>query len=224
LIGNPRPDKSQPGASPSPEAFANSSKPTYRRNPDVSQVGTIAKRFRGIDCLVNNAGIVLVKGVEECFASEWDQAMAVNVRSVFLMVKYALSWRRSSPQPAVVNIGSISSIIAQQGIPAYITSKGAVLMLSKALALDLAPDRMRLNCVCPGITDTPMFRFHVNSTPDPERTLRELVGPVPLQRQLAPREIAGTVLYLAGPESTGINGTSVVVDGGYTAAAEWSQP
>jgi NAD(P)-dependent dehydrogenase (short-subunit alcohol dehydrogenase family) len=184
----------------------------------------VAQRFQGIDCLVNNAGIVVVKGVEQCSATEWDQVMAVNVKSVFLTVKYALAWLRRSSQPAVVNIGSISSFIGQQGTPAYVASKGAVLMLSKALALDLAPDGIRVNCVCPGITDTPMFRFHVNSTPDPERTLRERCSRVPMQRALSPREIADTVLYLAGPESSGITGTSVVVDAGYTATAEWSQP
>ena len=189
----------------------------------VRTISEVAERFHGIDYVVNNAGIVLVKGVEECSADEWDRVLAVNLRSVFLTVKHALPWLRRSGQAAVVNIGSVSSFIGQQRTPAYVASKGAVLTLTKALALDLAADGIRVNCVCPGITDTPMFRCHVNSTPDPERTLRERLGRVPLQRPLAPQEIAEAVLYLAGPESSGVTGTSIVVDGGYTAAAEWSR-
>ena len=183
----------------------------------------VAQRFHGVDHLVNNAGIVLVKGIEDCTAEEWDRVMNVNVKSVFLTVKHSLPWLRRSPQPTIVNIGSVSSFIAQQHTPAYVASKGAVLLLSKALALDLAPDRIRVNCVCPGITDTPMFRLHVNSTPDPERTMRQRFNRVPLQRPLSPREIADAVLYLSSDQSSGVTGTSIVVDGGYTAAAEWSQ-
>ena len=139
------------------------------------------------------------------------------------MVKHALPWLRLSPQPTVVNIGSVSSFIGQQRTPAYVASKGGVLLLSKALALDLAPDRIRVNCICPGITDTPMFRFHVNSTPDLSATLRERVSRVPLGRALAPKEIADAVLYLSSDQSSGVTGTSLVVDAGYTAAAKWSQ-
>jgi len=128
---------------------------------------------------------------------------------------------RRSAAPSIVNIGSISSFVAQQGTPAYVASKGAVLLLSKALALDLAP--IRVNCVCPGITDTPMFRSHVNATPEPEKTLQGRLARVPLSRALSPREIADAVLYLSSDQASGITGTSIVVDGGYTAAAEWSQ-
>ncbi len=193
--------------------------------PDVIHaVDHAAQLFSGIDHVVNNAGMVLVKGIEECTAEEWDQVLGVNLKSVFLTVKHALPWLRRSQQPTVVNIGSVSSFIGQQGTPAYVASKGGVLLLSKALALDLACDGIRVNCVCPGITDTPMFRFHVNTTPDPERTLRERFNRVPLRRPLAPREIADSVLYLAGAESSGVTGTSLVVDAGYTAAAEWSRP
>ena len=189
----------------------------------VQAFDKISKRFHGVDHLVNNAGVVLVKGIEECSSDEWDRVLAVNLKSVFLTVKYALPWLRLSPQPSVVNIGSVSSFIGQQRTPAYVASKGGVLLLSKALALDLASDGIRVNCVCPGITDTPMFRFHLNSTPDPDRTLTQRLSRVPLRRPLAPSEIADCVLYLAGPESSGITGTSIVVDAGYTAAAEWSQ-
>ena len=190
----------------------------------IQAIQRTAERFKGIDHVINNAGMVLVKRIEECTAEEWDRVLGVNLKSVFLTVKHALPWLRRSPQASVVNIGSVSCFIGQQDTPAYVASKGGVLLLSKSLALDLAPDGIRVNCVCPGITDTPMFRFHVNSTPDPEATLRQRFNRVPLRRPLSPREIADSVLYLAGAESSGVTGTSLVVDAGYTAAAEWSEP
>jgi NAD(P)-dependent dehydrogenase (short-subunit alcohol dehydrogenase family) len=97
-----------------------------------------------------------------------------------------------------------------------------VALLSKTLALDFAEYGIRVNCVCPGITDTPMFHQHVNLTPDPERTLRERCNRVPLGRMLSGTDIAHAVLYLSGPQSAGVTGTALVVDAGYLAAAEWS--
>jgi NAD(P)-dependent dehydrogenase (short-subunit alcohol dehydrogenase family) len=111
--------------------------------------------------------------------------------------------------------------VAQKDIGAYVASKGAVAMLSKALALDLAEFGIRVNCVCPGITDTPMLRFHAGQTPDPELTLRERRNRVPLGRLLSGTDIANAVLYLSGAESAGITGATLVVDGGLLAAAEW---
>lgn len=188
----------------------------------IAAVDQVTKTFQRVDHLVNNAGIVLVKSIEECTAAEWDRVMNVNVRSVFLMTKYLLPALRRSPHPTIVNVGSISSFVAQKDTPAYVASKGAVAMLSKSLALDLAQFRIRVNCVCPGITDTPMFRFHVSKSPDPEKTFQQRIDRVPLNRALSPWEIADAVLYLSGENSSGITGTTLVVDLGYLAAAEWT--
>ena len=183
----------------------------------------IAAHFGGITHVVNNAGIVLIKSVEECSVAEWDRVFDVNVKAIFLMVKHCLPWLRRSPGASIVNISSVSGLVAQKGTPAYVASKGAVLMLSKALALDLAVDNIRVNCVCPGITDTPMFRAHVDSTSDPQSTLQQRTRRVPLARMLSPGEIADAVLYLASERASGITGTELVIDGGYLAAAEWPQ-
>lgn len=192
-----------------------------RNEADVAAaIASIAARHHRIDHVVNNAGIVLVKGVEDCSLAEWDDVFAVNVRSIFLMSKYALPYLRTSPSASMVNISSVSGIVAQTGTPAYVGSKGAVLMLSKALALDFAAYGIRVNCVCPGITDTPLFHAHVQSTTDPARTLRSRTRRVPLQRMLSPYEIADAVLYLASERASGITGTELVVDGGYLATAE----
>lgn len=193
---------------------------------DAQMQATMAKivdRFKNVDHLVNNAGIVVVKTVEQSTSEDWDRVMNVNVKSIFLAVKYLLPALRVSSHPTIVNIGSVSGLVAQRDTPAYVAAKGAVVMLSKALALDLAEDGIRVNCVCPGITDTPMLRLHASASPDPERTLNERCNRVPLTRMLDPREIADAVLYLSGERSSGITGTSLVVDGGYTAAAEWSR-
>jgi NAD(P)-dependent dehydrogenase (short-subunit alcohol dehydrogenase family) len=191
---------------------------------DVAKtIRSVAARFGGITHLVNNAGIVLIKGVEECSVAEWDRVFDVNVKSIFLMVKYCLPFLRQSKGASVVNVSSVSGLVAQKGTPAYVASKGAVLMLSKALALDFAGDGIRVNCVCPGITDTPMFRAHVDSTSDPELTLQQRTRRVPLARMLSPDEIADAVVYLASERASGITGTELVIDGGYLAAAEWPQ-
>jgi NAD(P)-dependent dehydrogenase (short-subunit alcohol dehydrogenase family) len=187
----------------------------------IHALENVARKFRQLDHLVNNAGIVLVRGIEECSSEDWDHVINVNLRSIFLVTKYSLPFLRASQNATIVNLGSVSSFVAQADTPAYVASKGGALMLSKALALDLARYGIRVNCVCPGITDTPMFRLHVNATPEPERTLQKRIGRVPLGRSLSPREIADTILYLSSGESSGITGASFVVDGGYTAASEW---
>src|SRR5262249_40498517 len=124
----------------------------------------------------------------------------------------------------VVNIGSISSYVGQSGTPAYTATKGAVLMLSKSIALDYAADGVRCNCVCPGITDTPMLREHLNKTPNPDATLAARVRRVPTGIALAPADVAKAAFYLSCEDSAGVTGTSLVVDGGYLAAAEWEHP
>jgi len=196
---------------------------------DVAVEGEVARaveltmtQFGAVHHLVNNAGIVLVKPVQDTTVEEWDRVMDVNVRSIFLTAKYFLDALRRADGATIVNIGSVSSFIGQKHTPAYVASKGAVALLSKALALDFAEFGIRVNCVCPGITDTPMFREHVSRTPDPERTLKERCNRIPLGRMLSGDDIANAVLYLSGPESSGVTGTTLVVDAGYLAAAEWS--
>ena len=122
----------------------------------------------------------------------------------------------------MVNIGSVGSFIGQAGTPAYTTSKHAVLGLSRSIALDYAVDGLRCNCICPGITDTPMLRFHLNTTADPEATLAERLRRVPMGVALMPADIARAALYFCCEDSAGITGTSLVVDGGYMTAAEWA--
>jgi NAD(P)-dependent dehydrogenase (short-subunit alcohol dehydrogenase family) len=180
-----------------------------------------AARYGGLQIVVNCAGVVHVKRLHEYSAAEWDQLMAVNVRGIFFSIKHALKHLQTNSASYMVNVGSISSFVGQAETPAYTASKGAVLSLSQSIALDYAADGLRCNCVCPGITDTPMLRHHLRAANDPSGTLAKRLARVPLGRVVSPIEIARNILYLSCEDSAGVTGTSLVVDGGYLAAAEW---
>jgi NAD(P)-dependent dehydrogenase (short-subunit alcohol dehydrogenase family) len=182
------------------------------------------REFGKLHTIVNCAGIVQVKLLHELDVADWDRLMDINLKSIFLSIKHGIAHLKKNPRSYVVNIGSIGSFISQSSTPAYIASKGAVLMLSKSIALDYAADGVRCNCVCPGITDTPMLREHLNATADPEATLRNRLRRVPMGVHLTPPDIARAVLYFSCEDSAGVTGTSLVIDGGYLAAAEWEHP
>ena len=117
--------------------------------------------FGGLQILVNNAGMVHVGLLHEHSEQQWDRVMAVNVRSIYSATRHALPHLRAAGRAYIVNVGSISSFVGQASTPAYTTSKHAVLGLTRSIALDYAVDGIRCNCVCPGITDTPMLREHL---------------------------------------------------------------
>lgn len=181
-----------------------------------------AEHFGGLHIIVNCAGIVHIQTLDQYSTADWDQLMAVNVRSVFLSVRYGMHHLRKQARSYVVNIGSISSFVGQASTPAYTASKHAVLGLSRSIALDHAVDGVRCNCVCPGVTDTPMLRHHMS--PNFDQRLSERLHRVPTGRAIAPAEVARAALYLSCEDSAGVTGTSLVIDGGYLAAAEWNCP
>lgn len=182
------------------------------------------RRFGNLQIVINCAGIVHAGPLHEYSQTDWDQLMAVNVKSIFFAFKHAWPYLRKNRRSYVVNIGSISSFIGQALTPAYTASKGAVLQLSKSIALDYAAEGLRCNCICPGITDTPMLRYHLSKTSDSEGVLKERLQRVPTGVILQPDDIAKAALYLSCEDSSGITGTSILVDGGYLAAAEWHAP
>ncbi|HEX3727060.1 MAG TPA: SDR family NAD(P)-dependent oxidoreductase [Pirellulales bacterium] len=191
--------------------------------PEVqASIEQTAEQFGGLQIVANCAAVVHVAPLDQYQEDEWDRLLAVNVKSIFLAVKYAMPLLRKNSRSYVVNIGSISSFVGQGLTPAYSASKGAVLQLSRSIALDYAADGLRSNCICPGITDTPMLRFHLSKTPDPEATLRARLARVPMGVAIQPSDIAKAALYLACEDSSGITGTSLVIDGGYLATAEWN--
>jgi len=188
---------------------------------------TVAQWGR-VDVLFNNAGIVLVKFLEDTTEAEWDRLMAVNLKSIFLAVKHTVPHMRRRGGGVILSTGSISSFGGQFKTPAYVASKGAVMLLTRSLAMDYGADNIRVNCICPGITYTPMLQEHLEASGDPEGVLNRRLARVPLGQVLTPEDIARGALYLVSDESKGVTGIAHVVDGGIISGFEydraWTQP
>jgi 3-oxoacyl-[acyl-carrier protein] reductase len=150
--------------------------------------------------------------------------MSINVKATFLSTKHVVPHMRRNGGGVILNTGSIASFSGQVGTPAYSASKGAIALLTKSLALDLGRDKIRVNCICPGITDTPMLREHLGHGPEGEERIRARLSRVPLGEILSPEDVARAALYLVSDDSAGITGILHIVDGGLLAAAEFDQP
>ena len=179
------------------------------------------KEFGKLDIVVNNAGMVHIKLLHEYTEREWDNVMDVNVKSMFFASKHAIPHLRRGSRGYIVNVGSISSFVGQALTPVYTTSKHAIVGLTKSIALDYATDGIRCNCVCPGITDTPMLREHLNATVNPEATLQNRLRRVPMGVALTPDDVAKSILFFSCEDSSGVTGTTQTIDAGYLTAAEW---
>jgi len=177
--------------------------------------------FGSLNILINNAGTIGVKELHDYTEEEWDWLMNMNVKSMFLAFKYAFPYLTKNERSYVVNVGSISSFVGQECTPVYTASKGAVLQLSKSIGLDYARYGIRCNCVCPGITDTPLLHFHIDKLPNPGEHFRQRLRRVPIGRALTPEDVAKSILFFSCEDSAGVTATSLIVDGGYLAAAEW---
>lgn len=189
-----------------------------------NMIAETARHWGTIDILFNNAGVVLVKGIEEMSGDEWDQVMAINVKAAFLAIKHVVPHMRRVGKGAILNTGSIASFTGQVGTPVYSASKGAIALLTKSLALDLGRDGIRVNCICPGITDTPMLREHLGHGEEGESRIRARLSRVPLGGILSPEDVARAAVYLVSDDSEGITGVLHVIDGGLLAASEYNVP
>jgi NAD(P)-dependent dehydrogenase (short-subunit alcohol dehydrogenase family) len=170
------------------------------------------QEFGGVHVLVNSAGIDLAASLAETTAEQWDKIMSVNLRSVFLMCKHLVPLMRETGA-SIVNISSAAGISPIRNRPAYIASKGGMIALTKALALDLAP-AIRVNCICPGAVDTPLLQSSIHSDAD-----RELVRTrYPLGRIAEPQEIASLAAFLASDGASNMTGATIPVDGGRSMA------
>ncbi len=177
-------------------------------------VETAVSRHGKLDVLVNNAGIVLHKGIEDTSEEEWDRVMAVNAKGVFFGTKYAIPAMRRAGGGSIVNIASVAGIVGNpDGRVAYTASKGAVRLFTKATAIQHARDKIRCNSVHPGPIDTPMLQ---ESWADPA-LIEQRTSDIPLGRIGTPEEIAYGVLYLASDEASFVTGSELVIDGGKTA-------
>ena len=177
-------------------------------------VDTAERRYGQLHVLVNNAGILIRKSIEETTEDDWDRIMAVNVKGVFLGTKYAIPAMRRAGSGSIINISSTAGLVGSPyGSSAYTATKGAVRLFTKATAVQHAKEHIRCNSVHPGPIETDMIR---DTLSDP--VLRdERLNRVPLRRIGKPEDIAYGVLYLASDESSFVTGSELVIDGGSTA-------
>jgi NAD(P)-dependent dehydrogenase (short-subunit alcohol dehydrogenase family) len=173
-----------------------------------------------LDILFNNAGIIRRASVVETSEEEWDLVMATNVKSVFLFSKYAIPIMTEGGGGVIINIASGWGLVGGRNAASYCASKGAVVLLTKAMALDHGAQNIRVNCICPGSTDTPMLRNEAQQLGKSEEQFLAESAQRPLQRVGRPEEIAQAALYLAGDASSFVTGTALVVDGGGLAGSE----
>ena len=188
----------------------------------AASIAATVKQFGRLDLLINNAGMVDVLDLHEYTEAQWDRVMGVNVKSMFFAFKHAFPHLRRAKRGYVVNVGSISSFVGQARTPVYTTSKHAILGLTRSIALDYAAHGIRCNCICPGITETPMLWEHLNVRPDPQAALRERLRRVPMGVSLSPLDVAKSILFFSCEDSAGVTGTSVTIDCGYLTAAVWT--
>lgn len=170
-----------------------------------------------IDVLFNNAAINFFGKVTDTPEEVWDQVMAINVRGVYLGCKYTIPVMQKNGGGSIINTSSVAGIVGLKNLAAYTASKGAVLQLTKNLALDFAPYGIRVNALCPGVTATEMTLKVIADSPDPAATRRRYDTGRPMGRIGDPMEIARSALFLASDESSYMTGTYILADGGYCA-------
>lgn len=188
---------------------------------DVSQAADCQRAVQqtvdelgGLDILFNNAGIIRRADVIGTTEEEWERVMAVNVKSIFLFSKYAVPVMEQAGGGAIVNTGSGWGLVGGANAVSYCASKGAVVNMTRAMALDHGAQNIRVNCVCPGDTDTELLRNEAQQLGAPEKEFLAEAADRPLQRMGTPEEIAQAVLYLASDASSFVTGATLVVDGG----------
>jgi NAD(P)-dependent dehydrogenase (short-subunit alcohol dehydrogenase family) len=189
---------------------------------DASAIEDLARQIAAIessiDVLVNNAGIELDAPFEKVTAEVFDRVIAVNLRAPLLMTQ-ALAPLFSPAGGSIVNISSIHANHAFPNAIPYACSKAGLVALTRNLALELAPRQIRVNALCPGYIDTPMWDEWLRTASDPEALARQTEELHPLGRRGLPQDVANAVAYLAGPHSAWVTGTCLVVDGGLTVRA-----
>jgi NAD(P)-dependent dehydrogenase (short-subunit alcohol dehydrogenase family) len=171
------------------------------------------QEFKGLDILVNNAGVLLAGTAESLTSEQWEQTFNTNVRAVWQLSRAALPHMRKAGSGAIINVASVLSSLGARNRVAYAASKGAVLALSRAMALDHAEENIRINCICPGIVETEMVAaFNLD-----EKARQQRISAHPMGRFGQPGDIAGLAVFLASDEASWITGAAFTADGGYSA-------
>ena len=185
----------------------------------ISVLDETVKRFGHLDILVNSAGMVLIADVEQITLEDWRKVHAVNLDGTFLGCKHGVRVMKEFGAGSIINLSSVSGMIGGFNLAAYNSSKGAVRMLTKSVALHCARAGygIRCNSIHPTFIETPMLESMIRDSPDPEKARQTLVRQVPLRRIGKPDDVANMIVYLASDESTFVTGTEMVIDGGVIA-------
>jgi NAD(P)-dependent dehydrogenase (short-subunit alcohol dehydrogenase family) len=176
-----------------------------------------AAHFGGIHVLVNNAGILHAGNAEQITEAQWDQTFNLNVRGLWLLSRGVLPHMRQAGGGSIINVASVLGINGARVRACYAASKGAVVLLTKCMAIDHGVDKIRVNAICPGFVETELTAEVLRSAPDPQAVRKQRIAVHPIGRLGEPEDVAGMAVYLASEESAWVTGTTLAVDGGYLA-------
>jgi NAD(P)-dependent dehydrogenase (short-subunit alcohol dehydrogenase family) len=189
------------------------------RPADIERImAATLQQFGRIHILVNNAGVLFTGSAEALSEEQWDQMFETNVKAVWRLSRSVLPHLRVAGGGSIVNISSVLGLVGAPNRAGYAASKGAVTLLTKAMALDHATEHIRVNCICPAVVETEMIHSFITNQPDPEAARAQRVAMHPVRRFGKAEEVAELAVYLASDEAAFVTGAAFPVDGGYTAA------
>ena len=191
---------------------------------DVSETTEISRlleetvrQFGGLNFLVNNAGVLHAGDAEQITEEQWDHTFNLNVRSVWLLSRATLPHMRRTGGGSIVNMASVLGVVGARNRAAYAPSKGAIVQLTKCMAIDHGHENIRVNAICPSFVETELTAHLLGQVADPETFRRDRTAAHPIGRLGRPEDIAGLAVYLASDESSWVTGAIMPVDGGYVA-------
>jgi len=181
-----------------------------------SLVDDAVTTYGGVDLLFSNVGIVIGNSVVAVSEEEWDYVMAVNLKSMFLCCKYAIPQMQRRSKGSIILMSSANGLVAEPALLTYCTTKAAIIGMTRSMAIDCGKYNIRVNCICPSYTRTPLVKNYIDSGADPSLTWEKVNNLHLINRIAEVGEIARAVLFLASDESSVITGTALVADGGLT--------
>jgi len=188
-----------------------------RKSLDVQNlVDKAIANYGTIDVVCNDAGIELVRPLIQTTEEEWNRVLDTNLKGMFLVSKFALPHLIKKKKGSIINIASQLGLVGLERLAAYCASKGGVIMLTKAMAVEYGTYGIRVNCICPGAIETPMMERELELEKNPEEAKRHFINLHPIGRLGRPEEVAEAALFLASDRSSFITGSALVVDGGFT--------